>query len=101
MRSQYGDLSIQAIETQPNAALIVRLALPPTFNKNGVEHRIIELCEREQQILETQYRKDSAATDQEIEQYRRDSANLSTVVHLLANQDLTSDALRLEARASL
>lgn len=101
VRSQYGDLSIQAIEIQPHVALIVRLAVPPTFNKTGVKHRIIEVYAREQQILETQYRKDIAATDQEIEQYRRDSANLSTVVHLLANQDLTSDAFRLEARASL
>jgi uncharacterized protein YjbI with pentapeptide repeats len=94
LRSQYDDdFSIQAIEKKGRGAFVIRLEVPPEADKAAIERDAKKCYEIKSQLLETQYRAELNARDQEIEIYKQHSTDMLEIVKLQASRPINPIAI--------
>ncbi|MBE9013276.1 pentapeptide repeat-containing protein [Pseudanabaenaceae cyanobacterium LEGE 13415] len=86
LRSQYDDLSIQAIK-KSGSAFVIRLEVPPGADKAAIEGHAKELYEMRLQLQEQRYRTELNAKEREIEIYKQQSVRMDKIVELLATRE--------------
>ncbi|KAM3091003.1 pentapeptide repeat-containing protein [Phormidesmis sp. 146-12] len=91
LRSQYDNISIQAIEKKSGGAFVIRLEVPEGADKAAIERQAKELYEVKVQLLETQYQQQ--LKNVEIEGYRRENTNLLGIVNLLGSRPINAIAI--------
>ncbi len=93
LRVEYGEqnVSIQAIEQKSDGAFVIRLNVPPEANKAEVESRAKESYETNLKVLESQYRVQLEARDEQIAIYRQHNTDLLDIIRLKANQPITEN----------
>ncbi|MBD1847657.1 pentapeptide repeat-containing protein [Cyanobacteria bacterium FACHB-63] len=94
LRSQYDDLSIQAIEKKSGGAFVVRLEVPPEADKAAIESYAKELYEMRLQLQEQRYRAELQAKDgqislyqEQLEFHRQSNTNLMEIVKAMAEKE--------------
>ena len=94
LRSQYDDLSIQAIEKKSGGAFVVRLEVPLEADKAAIERQAKELYEIKLQFQEQCYRAELQAKDgqitvyrEQLEFHRQNSTNLMEIVKTMAEKE--------------
>jgi len=85
LRSQYDDLSIQAIEKKSGGAFVIRLEVPAEADKAAIERQAKELYEMKLQLQEQCYRAELQA--KELEFHRQNSTNLIGIVKTMAEKE--------------
>lgn len=87
LRSEYQDagIAVQGIERKSGGSFIVRLEVAPQVDKGAIEKAIERKYKTQLKHLETLYRESLMAKDREIKIYRRQSAEMSEIVKLLAS----------------
>ncbi|MGJ3252941.1 MAG: pentapeptide repeat-containing protein [Elainellaceae cyanobacterium] len=83
---KYGvpDIVIQAIERQPNEAILIQLITLPDIDAEELEQAIRERYDIQLEALAASYRTEWQATDEQIVLYRQQSTHLMEVVKLQA-----------------
>lgn len=94
LRSEYEDLSIQAIEKKSGGAFVIRLEVPTEANKAEIESQAKELYERERQLLEARYQALLQGKDEQIAVYkewlnseRQRNTGLTGIVKTMADKE--------------
>ena len=94
LRSQYDDLSIQAIEKKSGGAFIVRLEVPAESDKAEIESQAKELYEIKLQLQEQRYRAELQAKNgqislyqEQLEFHRQNDTNLMEIVKTMAEKE--------------
>ena len=82
------NLSIQAIEQKTNGAFVIRLNVHPEIDEAEAERQIKELYEAKLSFLDTKYRTDLCAKEEQIIIYRQHNASLERIIHALADQPI-------------
>lgn len=84
LRSQYDDLSIQAIEKKSGGAFVVRLEVPPEADKGTIEREIKESYDEKLKILESSYQAQLQIQGEQLEHERKRNGQLMRVVEVMA-----------------
>ena len=94
LRSQYDNLSIQAIEKKSGGAFVIRLEVPPEADKAAIESQAKELYEMKLQLQEQRYRAELQAKDgqislyqEQLEFHRQNNTNLMEIVKTMAEKE--------------
>jgi uncharacterized protein YjbI with pentapeptide repeats len=92
LRSQYDNLSIQAIEKKSGGAFVIRLEVSQEADKAAIEYGFKEFYEMKLQLQEQRYRAELHAKDREIEIYKRQSADMFEIAKLQASRPINVSA---------
>nr|WP_287454786.1 pentapeptide repeat-containing protein [Leptolyngbya sp. UWPOB_LEPTO1] len=94
LRSQYEDISIQAIEKKSSDAFVIRLEVPPEADKAAIESHAKELYEMKLQLQEQRYQAELQAKDgqislyqEQLEFHRQNNTNLMEIVKTMAEKE--------------
>lgn len=94
LRSQYNDLSIQAIEKKSGGAFVIRLEVPPEADKAEIESHAKELYEMRLQLQEQHYKAELQAKDgqislyqEQLEFHRQNNTSLMEIVKTMAEKE--------------
>lgn len=94
LRSQYDDLSIQAIEKKSGGAFVIRLEVPAEADKAEIERQAKETYEMKLQLQEERYRVELQAKDgqislyqEQLEFHRQNNTNLMEIVKTMAEKE--------------
>jgi hypothetical protein len=86
------EVSIQALENKSDAALVIRVNVPPNTNKAEIENYLKREYEYELKAIDKEYRYQRQASYEQIAIYRQQSANLTQMVKLMGCRTIDVDA---------
>ncbi len=86
------EVSIQALENKSDAALVIRVNVPPNTNKAEIENYLKREYEYELKAIDKEYRYQRQASYEQIAIYRQQSANLTEMVKLMGCRTIDVDA---------
>ncbi|MGV0027029.1 pentapeptide repeat-containing protein [Phormidesmis priestleyi] len=97
LRSQYDNLSIQAIEKKSGGAFVIRLEVPEGADKAAIESQEKELYKIKLQLQEQRYRAELQAKDgqisvyqEQLEFHRQSNTSLMGIVKTMAEKETSS-----------
>lgn len=97
LRSQYNDLSIQAIEKKSGGAFVIRLEVPAEADEGEIEHQAKELYEMKPQLQEQRYKAELQAKNgqillyqEQLEFHRQNNTNLMGIVKTMAERETSN-----------
>jgi uncharacterized protein YjbI with pentapeptide repeats len=93
VQGQYdnADLGVQAIENKGDGVVVVKLHASPDADKPAIHQSFTEIYQLALQEAEARYKAQLDAKDDQIADYRQQSANMQEVVKLLAQRPINVD----------
>ncbi|MBW4481545.1 MAG: pentapeptide repeat-containing protein [Tildeniella torsiva UHER 1998/13D] len=93
VQEQYdnADLGVQAIENKGDGVVVVKLHTAPDADKPAIHQSFTEIYQLALQEAEARYKAQLDAKDDQIADYRQQSANMQEVVKLLAQRPINVD----------
>ncbi|MBW4653568.1 MAG: pentapeptide repeat-containing protein [Kaiparowitsia implicata GSE-PSE-MK54-09C] len=93
VQEQYdnADLGVQAIENKGDGVVVVKLHAAPDADKPAIHQSFTEIYQLALQEAEARYKAQLDAKDDQIADYRQQSANMQEVVKLLAQRPINVD----------
>jgi uncharacterized protein YjbI with pentapeptide repeats len=85
------DLAVQAIENKGDGVVVVKLHAAPDADKPAIHQSFTEIYQLALQEAEARYKAQLDAKDDQIADYRQQSANMQEVVKLLAQRPINVD----------
>ena len=82
------ELSIQAIENRGDGDFVIRVQTPLNIDRAKIQQFIEQEYEKALQAIENKYRTQLLTKDEQLEQYRRENANLWTIAKSMASRPI-------------